>query len=359
MANRVPAGDDTFRQALRLRRFLLASSVSLLYVAVLAVFFLQDRLPGRVLIDAATIVVVAIGAFLILFLTGINRRRRDASLTTEQLLASIFTMLFVLYQAPETRLAFSSFFFLAFMFGMLRLATMQLAVIGLISLAAFGFVIWLRHAVGRDGDALQLDLLQWSVLALTLPWFLLIGQHIRRLRKGLADASHHIESIAEQARRDELTGLYNRRAMMAALHQAQRTADSSGEAFSLCLIDIDHFKRVNDTIGHLAGDELLRRLAHAMRDHARTTDVLARYGGEEFLQILRLTRLPGALAHAERLRERISALDLSDCGQTAPVTVSIGLAEYRPGESTMQTLARSDAALYEAKQAGRNRVVSL
>ena len=268
-------------------------------------------------------------------------------------------MLYVLYQAPETRLAFSSFFFLAFMFGMLRLATMQLVVIGLISLAAFAFVIWLRHAVGRDGNALQADLLQWSVLALTLPWFLLIGRHIRRLRKGLADASHHIESIAEQARRDELTGLYNRRAMMAALQQAQRTADSSGEAFSLCLIDIDHFKRVNDTIGHLAGDELLRRFAHAMQDHARTTDILARYGGEEFVQILRLTRLPGALADAERLRQRIAALDLTDCGHTEPVTISIGLAEYRPGEPVMQTLARADAALYEAKQAGRNRVASL
>ena len=112
------------------------------------------------------------------------------------------------------------------------------------------------------------------------------------------------------------------------------------------------------THGDLTGDQVLRTFAEAVQQHLRATDVFGRYGGEEFVKICRHTNLAGAVADAERLRERISALDVPLPRSVGRLTVSIGVAEYRPGETIMQTFARADLALYRAKAAGRNRVES-
>ena len=352
----VQPAQDTFKQRLRLRRFLLAAAFSMLYLAVLAIFYAQDKIDGDTLLTAYAIVAAFILFFFGLFRLGLNLRFPDPSLTGWQLLASVFTMLYVVYRAPETRIAFIAFFFVALMFAMLRHSGTKLAVLGFVSLLSFALVIWLRYVDNRDTEMLRLDLLQALVMAVTFPWFMFIGGRVKQLRLGLTQASIRLEDIEEKARRDDLTGVYNRRALIVAMDESKRRADASAEPLSICVIDLDFFKRYNDEFDHLTGDRVLRAFAQFVQEGLRASDVFGRYGGEEFVQIMRHTTLAGAMADAERLRERISALDMPIPRPIGRLTVSIGVAQYDPGETIVETFARADEALYKAKQRGRNRV---
>ena len=203
---------------------------------------------------------------------------------------------------------------------------------------------------------LRLDALLCAVMAVTFPWFVYIGERVKRLERGLADASIELDDVEQAAWRDELTGLYNRRAINVALDEAKQRADAIDEPLSICVIDLDHFKRFNDELGHLEGDAVLRAFTHAVQVASRPTDILGRYGGEEFIQILPATDLAGAVREAERVRLLVSALELPVSRPVGALTVSIGVAQYQAHEKPMQTFARADAALGRAKAAGRDRV---
>ncbi|EWH01195.1 GGDEF domain-containing protein [Halomonas sp. BC04] len=170
------------------------------------------------------------------------------------------------------------------------------------------------------------------------------------------------EQMAEEARlrrlsdTDDLTGLANRRKLMAKLDQEISRCNRHGSPLSLMLIDLDHFKRVNDTWGHLQGDQVLVELARLCRAVLREEDTIARLGGEEFAVILPTTPLVRSRPLAKRLQQRIGEHAFGiEPGQ---ITVSIGLAEYRPGEPRDVLIERADRCLYAAKHQGRNRVVS-
>jgi len=153
----------------------------------------------------------------------------------------------------------------------------------------------------------------------------------------------------EQAFTCTLTGLPNRRAFSLALTREISRAERYGTPFSLVLMDLDHFKKINDTLGHDHGDELLRRVARLLVDQVRREDVVARWGGEEFALLLPSTHLEDAKRLAERLRQVLEA-------QHWGVTASFGVAEYVLGEEEENLFRRADQALYRAKNAGRNRV---
>lgn len=154
-----------------------------------------------------------------------------------------------------------------------------------------------------------------------------------------------------QARVDALTGLFNRRS----LEQQAREVIDRGETFVVAFLDLDHFKDLNDTYGHEIGDRALRLFARVLRDSVRPADIPARFGGEEFIVVLPDCRLSDARIVADRVRTR---LQLAIAASTVPpFTVSIGLAASEPPEGFVDTVARADAALMQAKQAGRDRVV--
>jgi diguanylate cyclase (GGDEF)-like protein len=171
--------------------------------------------------------------------------------------------------------------------------------------------------------------------------------------------------LAEGAFQDPLTGLYNRRHLDERLSAELAAAERHGRALSLLLVDIDHFKKVNDAHGHIAGDEALKMIAFVLRGAVRREDVLARYGGEEFCVIARETPLEGARALAERIRAAVERSHFvwegQDLGVTVSVgvTVSTGLAEFVRGHTERDLFALADRALYAAKEQGRNRVVAL
>jgi diguanylate cyclase (GGDEF)-like protein len=164
------------------------------------------------------------------------------------------------------------------------------------------------------------------------------------------------EELLRLSTTDHLTGIANHRQFGEFLDQEWRRAYRGQFAVSLMMLDVDHFKKYNDTHGHPAGDECLRRVAHVLKESAnRPTDLAARYGGEEFVIVLSDTPLEGALRMAERVREAVAALG------NPQVTISIGVAAMVPDDSnnTTSLTVAADACLYRAKQAGRNRVMAL
>ena len=175
--------------------------------------------------------------------------------------------------------------------------------------------------------------------------------------QGFIKLEQALKIINELAIRDELTGSHNRRHLIELIeHEKDRTA-RLGSLFCLCLLDIDFFKRINDTYGHSAGDAVLREFAATVQRQIRDSDSFGRYGGEEFLLMLPETSLPEAITLAERVRLSIEKLAFPDISFELGVTVSIGVAEFLAGESIAQTVARADEALYLAKSSGRNRIV--
>lgn len=172
---------------------------------------------------------------------------------------------------------------------------------------------------------------------------LVLGSLIRRLEQLVAT--------------DQLTGLNNRRVVLQRLDEEHARFQRSGQRYALVMMDLDHFKAINDQHGHDGGDAVLREVARRLRQDVRSTDTLARMGGEEFLLLLPMNDIDGALVHAGRIRRHVAASPVHTPTADVPVTISLGVAEvFSTDLSAQSVVSRADAALYRAKAAGRNRV---
>jgi diguanylate cyclase len=175
-----------------------------------------------------------------------------------------------------------------------------------------------------------------------------LSQKVNELRDEL-------QEVREKAALDPLTQLFNRAALDAHLDRVADLAFLLSSSPCILMIDVDHFKKTNDTFGHPAGDDVLRRVADMLvRNFLRREDFVARYGGEEFVVVIPDSSLHNAELRAERVRQAIAELDVTSTKGKIPVAVSIGLASLSSGDTGQSWLARADAALYEAKGAGRN-----
>jgi two-component system, cell cycle response regulator len=178
------------------------------------------------------------------------------------------------------------------------------------------------------------------------------------LRETTEEARRRAEAASEMSMTDALTGLLNRYGFHRALQRELSEARRYSRPLSCLLIDLDYFKRVNDTYGHAAGDTALLQMGRVLTEAVRGSDVVCRYGGEEFLVLAPETALEGALALADKIRLTVSARLFGDGERVFELTLSVGAAQLLPGESGNDMIARADEALYQAKQAGRNRVAA-
>jgi diguanylate cyclase len=178
--------------------------------------------------------------------------------------------------------------------------------------------------------------------------------------KDLDQIKDSLKIAEQQSNTDMLTGLANRRSLDAFLRNAQMAAMEAGTPLSILMIDIDHFKKFNDNFGHQIGDQVLRLVGKVLQENVRDCDLAARYGGEELMAVLPGAPLEACETAAERIRRRISEARLTrrtTGEELTSVTVSIGVAQFRMGESGNGLIERCDKALYQAKRTGRNRVV--
>lgn len=344
------------RQAARVRRLMLAGVLALIYLLVITIFHLQGLIGLSVLQTVAALIGIFFLLFRLCFALGLNLKAQEKNLRLPITISAIAVMLYTAYIAPVTQIAFIPFLFLVMAFVMHRLSPRQVLFLAGATLLGYALVVAAHNAAGGDGSMLTLECAQLLVLAVTLPGFAVLANRVQRLHSALFKANRKIRDIEEDAQRDVLLGCFNRRYIVAALEQQKRLADETGIPLCLAVIDLDHFKRINDEAGHLSGDEVLRVFTSIAQKNVREGDIFGRYGGEEFLLVLPETSLLAALNVAERIREQVEHFAWDDKLRNR-VTVSIGLTQHMPGESVLDLFSRTDTAMYMAKQGGRNQVV--
>ncbi len=353
------ASPDHSRQTLRLKRYLMGASTSLLTAAALFICYWLGLLPLNIAIGGTALIGFFVVLFFGLFRSGLNLRFRDPSLTAEMIFAAVLTLAYLMYHAPAARGALSLFYPVALLFGVLRLETARLLALALVAFLAHAMVLALSGSLG--GPAAADSWMQLAILAIVLPWFAAMGGYVNKLRRRLSDSNRQLKDAVDRAEeiamRDVLTGTYNRRHLMDVLRREISRAQRLGAPLAVCLLDIDHFKRINDSWGHAAGDAVLRHFATVAATGLRAVDVFGRFGGEEFLLILPDTDARGAAAVAERIRAAGEQDAFPGIPAGHQLTVTIGVAGRNREETGDALLARADLALYRGKDAGRNCVV--
>lgn len=362
------------KQALRLRRFFMAALAYFIWLSLAFYCYylgLLDVSP-RVLVWCVILTLLTNLLWFGLLRSGINLYWPDPSLTLPQMIVATFWVMLVVWATPAARGSMLLLYMVVFLFGVFRLR--RLEYLALTGLALLGYGLILVSDLYRQVPRvpLHLGLLQYAVLAVALVWLAFFGSYVGRLRATLARRNAELAGALaknrELALHDDLTGAYNRRYLMQLLEQERERVRRTQRSFSVCLLDIDHFKRINDEHGHLAGDDILEQFAEHVTRAVRSLDLLghtqengtfARYGGEEFLLILPETGMAGAQRCAERIRESLTAARFITDSVQLGVSVSVGVTEYRPEESIRELLKRADRALYRAKQNGRNRVEAI
>lgn len=206
-------------------------------------------------------------------------------------------------------------------------------------------------------QAIFLDALLLA-LVIAPPIYWLVLRPVRREYEKRIEAERVAQDMTRLAITDTLTRLMNRRGITVSLIDAMAQAERYDHPLAIAMADIDHFKMVNDTHGHEAGDKVLVEVASLLSEALRMPDKVGRYGGEEFLVVLPHTTLTQAKKIAERMRVAVGEWAFKYGGKSSTVTISIGLTQYRKGEDLEQLLSRVDQALYQAKAAGRNKVIT-
>lgn len=306
--------------------------------------------------------------FYVLFRSGLNLRLPDPALTLPQCLTAQTLITGAYALVGPAHASTLVLFPLVSIFGMFDLDPRRGRLVTLYTIVLVGLVMtWRAHTM----PALYvpaIELIYFVLLATALLGVMQVAAQLSAMRgklklqkTQLQGALAHIEQMATH---DELTGLPNRRQVLNLLAEHAERHARGGPAFHVALVDLDYFKRINDTHGHGVGDEALCTFARIARQQLRTTDIIARWGGEEFLAVLPETPPgePGAgqpQVGLERVREALAATPASSHVPELRVKFSVGLARYRPDEAIGDTIERADRALYAAKEAGRNRTVAL
>jgi diguanylate cyclase len=347
-------------QRVRLQQALLAMGLMALSVLV---FIYAARVARTPPLWIAAWTVFSLGGMLVVYALirgGVSRRWSDPSLTVPQMLFAISCGALAYGLTGPVRGATFPVLMVILMFGMFRVRTRVITAVAAYALGAFGVVMAWKAVTEPQVYAPAQEWGHFAMLAAMLPAVSLLTARVARLRLRdrlqRNDLAQALSRIQELATRDELTGLVNRRHMSLLLEQERQRGARSGRLFAVAMIDIDHFKAINDHHGHGVGDDVLRSLARQMPQTLRSTDIVARWGGEEFVVLLPESALGTARVALERLRGRVAATPMAHLsGVPIRITVSVGLAAHIAGESLQQTLERADRALYEAKAQGRNR----
>ncbi|MGE4518495.1 MAG: GGDEF domain-containing protein [Desulfobacteraceae bacterium] len=349
MFNLIP--QKNIQQQLRIRRFFMAAFSYLFFILLIMLcqsigIFTLSLYETTVMISSVLLINLL---FYLLFIFDINLYFKDKSLTMAQMTTAMIVIMVTIYYINNVRGAFLLLYVVSFSFGMFRLKIRQFLILTCLIIASYSAIIVLLSIYHPETIDIRLEMIRLLVLSVVFTWFSFLGGYINRLR----------EKVEELATKDELTKLCNRRRLFEVLDREVELARRQYSPFTLLMVDIDNFKSINDTYGHLAGDQVLREVGAAMKKTIRTVDYVGRYGGEEFLVILSYPSLENAVVCANRIRQIIEDLSIEFSSHKISVTISTGSTVYCPEESLDTTLARADKALYMAKARGKNTVVAL
>ncbi len=332
---------------------------------------LLSHLAGRTSL-APTAAALLLGAILVtnLLLALLNapvaRSGADAAMATGQAgLAIAWTTVYaVLAEGPGELVP--GMYLTAVLVAFTRAPSERLRQLALAAGGGYVMSVAVRLLAGGPVDGLWGELLQCAGVIGMLAILVRRAQQSEieqlELSAQVSRLQQEVRRVSRNAERDHLTKSFSRQYIMEALLREKARADRTGRGFSVCIFDLDRFKSLNDAHGHIVGDRVLAVFAERARRALRSMDsinptryrrALGRLGGEEFIAVLPGTEVAGALRCAERVREAVARHPV---GTDLSITVSAGVAEYRPGESIPELLTRADQAMYAAKRSGRNRV---
>jgi diguanylate cyclase (GGDEF)-like protein len=292
---------------------------------------------------------------------GWNLRFRDKDLMVPQFYASVAVMLGGLVLTPQLSVLFLVGLLVIYSFGMMRFGPRQFnAAWVLVGVSTATALFAVRGRLGQMAPTDRSVAILALFIFMVLRQLTVFGTGVTALRNRLSEKNRQLAEslnrIEQMARHDDLTGALNRHAFMEAMSDERTRTLRTGQPFAVALLDIDHFKSVNDRFGHLSGDAVLKAFCELVRVTLRSTDRLGRFGGEEFILLLVLVEGgDAARIAAERIR---NAIEEYDWGQVVPglsITTSLGLAVFERADTIETMIARADRALYAAKDAGRNR----
>lgn len=332
--------------------------------ALIVLLWAHNMIPLAVVFHFGIYAVGINTLFLLVIHFRLNLKFQEPSLTAQQMAASILPALWVLYFLDEgqARASVMLVVVVPLLFGILALNIRRFIKVGVWFFFTYCVTMAMLWRNKPDALVMPLEFVQTMAFILVLVSSSIIGGFIHGLRGKLRQRNLELQEamakIEEMANLDSLTGIWNRRRLFHILSQEANRFSRAHAPFSVCLMDIDHFKQVNDAHGHQAGDEILRLIAREISGNLRCIDCFGRYGGEEFLMVLPQTTLEGATVKAERVRQQVESLRFPDISENFRVTISIGVAEYRVEEDIDDTLARADKCLYAAKDLGRNRILT-
>ena len=300
-------------------------------------------------------------AFYPLVRSGLTARLADPALILPQILYGSVAAALSYALIPQIRMPLLQLLCLVQMFGLFNLRPRQILFGGAFAIA----VLWLMYGAMAVTGAPHFDPhregVNLAMASVILALLTAISRHHSRMRGKLREQKQQLLQTADQVRllatQDPLTGLPNRQHLQELIERECKRLERGGQPFSLALVDLDHFKRINDRHGHANGDEVLRSFAAAACAVLRETDMIGRWGGEEFLVLMPDTTLPAATNGLERLRAHIARKPLVAGLPDLQVTFSAGIAVHRVGCGLDRTLERSDRALYAAKAGGRDRTI--
>jgi diguanylate cyclase (GGDEF)-like protein len=299
-------------------------------------------------------------SFFALIRSGCSQRFGDPSMTVAQMAYAIVCAAWGYAISGTGHGAVPLILAVVLMFGMFGLTTRQVVAVGAFTLLVFAAVMLRMSQADPRRFPAGVECEIFAMMAIVIVAVIVLTARLHRMRDRLrlqrAELKQAVDRIRQLATRDELTGLVNRRHMQELLESERQRSLRRGLPLCIALIDVDHFKRINDAHGHAVGDAVLRALASRGQAQLRGSDVLARWGGEEFVVMLPDTQLATASAGVDRLRERLAESVLCDAAPELRVSFSAGIAQLIGDEPIARTLERADRALYAAKAQGRNRV---
>jgi len=297
--------------------------------------------------------------------SGFNLRFADPSLTLPQIMVAITCVVGAYAILEESRGATLMLLVLVLVFGLFNLTASQARSAAFFALVAQGLTMLAMNTLEPGRYPVRQELIHFLFACTTLPTISLLAGQLSDLRSRLRarkdELAVAVERIQTLATRDELTGLFNRRHMVETLSLQKKFSDRGGRVFCIGILDIDHFKRVNDTHGHGAGDEVLRNFAHAVQRELRESDVIARWGGEEFLPMLTEVPVRQAGAHEGRGAEAVTGPLMlpGPPGSAHPLFGWPGRTAFRRGGGRHDRACRPGALPCQTRRAQPNRAGQL
>ena len=347
------------KQRLRIMRSLMAANVFVaccflqMYAAWVGYMDPEDvkHLSGAILLN--------IVAWYLILRSGLNLRFEDPAMTLPQILSALTIIVGAYSVTGPVHGSTLMLLALVLVFGIFNMKQKGAIIAGGYTVVLIGIAILIKMRTDPVNYPFKLEIAHFVLTAAIVPTISSLAAQLSNLRAKLQaqkdELANALVRIQILATRDELTGLLNRRHMIEVLSQHQKRLERSGHhRFCLALLDIDHFKRINDTHGHGVGDEVLRNFAKVVQSGLRDTDVLARWGGEEFLVLLNDTSPELANVGLERARYLLAEATLVPNLPDLKPTFSAGLTAYNETEPLDVCIERADRALYKAKDGGRN-----